>query len=128
MNRTQMIYLRLTKESVRDIYLTDDPNQAEVLLDKAITGCLEDKVPEIRSLGRTLKRWRNEILNHHLTGASNGPTEGLNLCVKKVKRCGHGFKSFENYRVRVLLYTGGVSWPKRPSPPRIRTRNPHLNA
>ena len=118
----------LAKESVRDIYLTDDPNQAEVLLDKAITGCLEDKVPEIRSLGRTLKRWRNEILNHHLTGASNGPTEGLNLCVKKVKRCGHGFKSFENYRVRVLLYTGGVSWPKRPSPPRIRTRNPHLNA
>jgi len=26
------------------------------------------------------------------TGASNGPTEGLNLCVKKVKRCGHGFR------------------------------------
>ena len=23
----------------------------------------------------------------------NGPTEGLNLCVKKVKRCGHGFRS-----------------------------------
>jgi transposase len=118
----------LAKESVRDIYLTDDPREAEVLLDKAITGCLEDKVAEIRSLGRTLQRWRNEILNHHLTGASNGPTEGLNLCVKKVKRCGHGFKSFENYRLRVLLYTGGVSWPKRSSPPRIRTHNPHLNA
>ena len=118
----------LAKESVRDIYLTDDPMQAEVLLDKAITGCLEDKVPEVRSLGRTLKRWRNEILNHHLTGASNGPTEGLNLCVKKVKRCGNGFKSFENYRLRVLLYTGGVSWPTRPSPPRIRIRAPHSNA
>ncbi len=118
----------LAKESVRDIYLTDDPREAEVLLDKAILGCLEDKVPEIRSLGRTLKRWRNEILNHHITGASNGPTEGLNLCVKKVKRCGHGFKSFENYRLRVLLYSGGVTWPKRPSPPRIRTHAPHSNA
>ena len=118
----------LAKESVRDVYLTDDPREAEILLDKAILGCLEDKVPEIQSLGRTLKRWRSEILNHHITGASNGPTEGLNLCVKKVKRCGHGFKSFENYRLRVLLHTGGVTWPKRPSPPRIRTRNPHLNA
>lgn len=118
----------LAKESVRDIYLTDDPSQAELLLDKAITGCLKDKVPEIRSLGRTLKRWRTEILNHHLTGASNGPTEGLNLCVKTVKRCGHGFRSFENYRLRVLLHTGGVTWPEHPSPPRIRTRNPHLNA
>ena len=92
----------LAKESVRDIYLTSDPSQAEVLLDKTITGCIDDRVPEIRSLGRTLKRWRGETLNHHLTGASNGPTEGLNLGVKKVKRCGHGFKSFENYRLRVL--------------------------
>ncbi|MBA3287944.1 MAG: transposase [Acidimicrobiia bacterium] len=33
-----------------------------------------------------------EILAHHDTGASNGPTEGLNLCVKKVKRCGYGFR------------------------------------
>ena len=71
---------------MRDVYLTDDPAVAAVLLDKAIAGCLADEVPEIRSLGNTLKRWRPEILNHHLTGASNGPTEGLNLCVKKVKR------------------------------------------
>ena len=118
----------LAKESVRDIYLTDDPKEAEILLDKAILGCITDTVPEIKSLGRTLKRWRSEILNHHITGASNGPTEGLNLCVKKVKRCGHGFKSFDNYRLRVLLHTGGVTWPKRPNPPRIRTRTPHLNA
>jgi hypothetical protein len=76
---------------VRDVYLTDDPAVAAVPLDKAIAGCLADEVPEIRSLGNTLKAWRPEILNHHRTGASNGPTEGLNLCVKKVKRAGHGF-------------------------------------
>ncbi len=67
-------------------------------------------------------------MNHHLTGVSNGPTEGLNLSVKRVKRCGHGFKSFENYRLRVLLHAGGVTWSKQPNPPRIRIRPPHLNA
>jgi hypothetical protein len=36
-------------------------------------------------------------------------TPGLNLCVKKVKRCGHGFRSFEHYRLRVLLHAGGVT-------------------
>lgn len=121
----------LAKESVRDVYLTDDPAEAAVLLDKAITGCFADDVPEIQSLGRTLAAWRTEILAHHATGASNGPTEGLNLCVKKVKRCGHGFRSFEHYRLRVLLHAGGVTWPTRPSPPRIRThqrRAPHSNA
>ena len=74
------------KESVRDIYLTNDPAEAELLVEKAIEGCRTDWVEEIRSLGRTLTRWREQITNHHRTGASNGPTEGLNLLVKKVKR------------------------------------------
>jgi transposase len=111
----------LAKENVRDVYLTDSVKDARVLLDKTIRGCLNDPVPEIQSLGRTLAAWRSEILAHHTTGASNGPTEGLNLCVKKVKRCGHGFRSFEHYRLRVLLHADGVTWPARPSPPRIRT-------
>jgi transposase len=113
---------------VRDIYLTDHRAEAEVLIDKAIAGCADDEVSEIRSLGHTLAAWRTEILAHHDTGASNGPTEGLNLCVKKVKRCGHGFRSFENYRLRVLLHAGGVTWPSRPRPPRIRTRTPYSDA
>ena len=115
----------LAKESVRDVYLTDDPAVAATLLDKAIAGCRADDVEEIRSLGNTLESWRAEILAHHESGASNGPTEGLNLCVKRVKRCGHGFKRFEHYRLRVLLHAGGVTWPSRPRPPRIRTRSPH---
>ena len=118
----------LAKESVRDVYLTDDVREARVLLDKAIVGCLADEVEEIRSLGKTLKRWHREILNHHRTGASNGPTEGLNLCVKRVKRCGHGFTSFRHYRLRVLLHAGGVTWPQQPRPSRIRTRAPYSNA
>ena len=48
------LYLVWPKNSVRDICLADDPMQAEVLLEKVITGGLEEKVPEIRSLGRTL--------------------------------------------------------------------------
>jgi transposase len=112
----------LAKESVRDVYLAGNYDDAAIVLDKAIAGCRADEVAEIRSLGATLASWRTEILARHSTGASNGPTEGLNLCVKKVKRCGHGFRRFDNYRLRVLLHTGGVTWPERPSPPRIRTR------
>ena len=114
----------LAKESVRDIYLTERVGEARTLLRKAIVGCKGDEVPEIRSLGDTLERWSTEILNHHRTGASNGPTEGMNLCVKRIKRAGRGFSCFEHYRLRVLLHAGGVRWPRRPSPPRIRTRAP----
>jgi transposase len=126
--RDEVLGAWLAKESVRDVYLADNTVDATTLLDKAIAGCLDDEVPEVRALGRTLASWRTEILAHHDTGASNGPTEGLNLCVKKVKRCGHGFRRFEHYRLRVLLHAGGITWPERPQPPRIRTRHPHSNA
>ena len=101
------------------MYLADSWIEARGLLNKAIAGCLADDVPEIVSLGKTLRSWRKEILAHHRTGASNGPTEGLNLCIKKVKRCAHGMRSCEHYRLRVRLHTGGVTWPSRPCPPRI---------
>lgn len=110
----------LAKESVRDVYLTEDPATAALLLDKAIAGCRQDSVPEIKALGRTLEHWRSEILNHHRTGASNGPTEGNNFCVKQIKRAGRGMTNFEHYRLRVLLHAGGVEWPQNPLPPRIR--------
>jgi transposase len=115
----------LAKESVRDVYLAERADDAELLIDKAIIGCAADQVAEVRSLGRTLARWRSEILNRHRPGASNGPTEGLNLLVKKVKRAGHGFRSFANYRLRILLHAGGVRWhAQRPPAPYIRTRSP----
>jgi hypothetical protein len=36
-------------------------------------------VPELHRLAKTMSRWRTEILAHHRTGASNGPTEAVNL-------------------------------------------------
>lgn len=72
----------LAKEAVRSVYAEDDPEAAAVVLDNAIVSCRQDPVPEIPTLGGTLWRWREEILNHHRTGASNGPTEGTNFCAK----------------------------------------------
>jgi len=113
---------------VRDVYLTEKVGEARVLLRKAIVGCKNDEVAEIRSLGGTLEHWQNEILNHRRTGASNGPTEGLNLCVKRIKLAGRGFACFDHYRLRVLFHAGGVTWPRPPSPPRISTRAPYSDA
>ena len=95
-----------------------------MLLDRAIAGCLADEVNEIVSLGSTLQHWRTQILAHHLTGASNGPTEAMNL-LAKIKRCGHGFKSFPNYRLRVLMHCGEIKWDAH-SATTMRARSPQL--
>jgi hypothetical protein len=78
----------LAKESVRDTLDADTVTDAAVLLDKTISGCLADRVGEIRALGKILQRWRGEILAHHGTAASNGPTEGLNLVVEESSAAG----------------------------------------
>ena len=118
----------LAKESVRDVYLTERVGEAPHALaqgHRRLPGRRGRRDPFPRRHPRALA---HEILNHHRTGASNGPTEGLNLCVKRIKRAGRGFSCFEHYRLRVLLHAGGVTWPRRPSPPRIRTRAPYFNA
>jgi len=110
---------------VRAVYSEPDPEAATILFDHVIAACRADDLAEIRTMGRTLTRWRQEILNHHRTGASNGPTEG-NFCAKQVKRVsGRGFPNFNHYRLRVLLHAGGVTWPTTIRLPRIRSVAPH---
>lgn len=67
----QVLDCWLAKEKVRDVYLTGDPALAAQLLDDAIAFTATSTVPEVKTLGKSLRRWRTAILVHHTTGASN---------------------------------------------------------
>jgi transposase len=116
----------LAREALRWMYAAATPAEAALRFDVFVAECRASAVPELHRLARTALRWRREILAHHLTGASNGPTEAVNLLVKKVLRVAHGFRSFDNFRVRVLLHCG-VQWHTPPAA-RIRGRSPRLVA
>ena len=116
----QVLDAWMAKEKVRSVYLTDDVDLATAHLDDAIGFASASKVPEVKTLAKSLRRWHSEILNHHITGASNGPTEAVNLTIKAVKRCGRGFRSLSNYRLRLLL-VAGVQWQTAPVT-RLRAR------
>ncbi len=60
------------------------------------------KLKEIRTLRKTLLRWRVEILNYFRTGLTNARVEGFNNKCKIIKTRGYGYRSFQNYRLRVL--------------------------
>jgi len=59
-------------------------------------------LPELLTLRRTLMRWRKEILEYFATGLTNGRTEGFNNKAKLVKKRAYGYRSFRNYRLRLL--------------------------
>jgi transposase len=114
------------KELLRAVYATAGP-PASVALDRFYHWCDGIQVPELSRLARTVRAWEAEILAWHATdGCSNGPTEAINLLIKKVKRVGHGFRNFANYRLRLLLHCG-VAWHTHRTA-RLRSRSARLVA
>ena len=68
------------KEAVRELYSHQDQALAITWLDELAADLRDDmRPPEVRSLGRTLKRWRLEITAWHDCHLSNGPTEAMIL-------------------------------------------------
>jgi transposase len=57
---------------------------------------------EVNTLRKTLMKWRAEILNYFKTGLTNGRTEGYNRLAKLYQYKAFGYKSFKNYRLRLL--------------------------
>ena len=59
------------------------------------------------TLARSLRTWRQEILNYAVTGgASNGFAEALNHLVKNQKRQAHGYRSWLGFRGQILWCFG----------------------
>ena len=107
----EVAYAWHAKEAVRFLYDIPNPDYAARYLDE-LARDLQDETfpPEVRQLGRTLKRWRNQIVAWHRSRATNGPAEAVNNLIKRVKRVAFGFRKFRHYRIRSLLYAGRPNW------------------
>ncbi len=99
------------KERLRDFYRASNADAARTMLEELIEHCRRRTMPpELQKLGRTLHHWLDKICNYHHAKISNGPTEALNNLIKRIKRIGFGFRNFDNYRIRALLYAGKPNW------------------
>ncbi len=68
------------KEAVRELYALADEALAAQWIDELIRDMNDPSWPiEVRSLGRTLKRWRDQIIAWHQAHFTNGPTEAAIL-------------------------------------------------
>jgi transposase len=111
------------KELLRAVYAAAGTAAARAALDRFYRWSDGVGVAELSRLAGTVRAWEAGILAFHSTGGcSNGPTEAVNLLIKKVKRVGHGFRNFTNYRLRLLLHCG-VAWQTHRTA-RLRGRSP----
>ena len=95
------------KEAMARFYELTTIDEAERLLLDVVERAGARSAPyEVRRFARTLKNWFDPILAWHEARVSNGPTEGMNNLIKRVKRVAFGFTNFRNFRIRALLYVG----------------------
>jgi transposase len=117
----------LARELLVEVYRADGLAHARRRLIVLLQHCADAEIAELNRLARTIDAWRDEILAFHTTGgASNGPTEAVNLIIEKIRRVGHGYRNFDHYRRRLLLGCG-ITWATVPTR-RIRGRQPALIA
>lgn len=94
------------KERLLRFYRIPDYYRAHKALRKMTDEMSFSHLKEIQTLRKTLLKWREEILNYFSTRLTNARTEGFNNKAKVVKRRAYGYKSFENYRLKVLTACG----------------------
>jgi AcrR family transcriptional regulator len=114
------------KELLRSVLAAADLAAARAALDRFYRSCDGVQIVELSRLARTVRLATEILAWHQTTGCSNGPTEAINLLIKKVKRVGDGFRNFDNYRLRLLLHCG-VRW-KTHRTARLRGRSSRLMA
>jgi transposase len=90
------------REAVFRLYRKRGHGRASGALTRPTDALAHSSVPELQTFRSTLMRWRKEVLAYFLCRLTNARTEGFNGKAKLVIRRAYGYKSFRNYRLRLL--------------------------
>jgi transposase len=90
------------KEALHKFYRTRGTEKAKNVLVRLMDQTALSELKEIKTLRKTLMKWRKEILNYFSTGLTNGKTEGYNRLAKLYQYRAFGYRNFFNYRLRLL--------------------------
>lgn len=95
-------------QQLRSMYQRD-ATAGRAVAEKVLESIHQCPIPEVARLGRTLRTWRQHVMARFETHRiSNGGTEAVNLIIEKTRRLAHGFRTFEHYRIRILLAASGT--------------------
>ncbi|MCB9027463.1 MAG: ISL3 family transposase [Bdellovibrionaceae bacterium] len=90
------------KQRINGFYRIKGFKQASRVLTKITDDIATSEIKEIKTLRKTLMKWRKEILQYFKTGLTNARTEGFNRKAKLIQRMACGYRSHRNYRLRAL--------------------------
>jgi len=93
----------LIAQEVRRIYRQKNWKQGCSQLRKVIWYCKQSQIPEMEALAKTMKRWKDKILNYYLSKTTNAYTEGIHTRFELIKRQHCGIRNVERFAKRLMF-------------------------
>ena len=97
------------KELWSQIWAYTYEGSARKFFKKWFSWASRSKLKPIIKTARMNKRHLDNILTYLRHPITNAVTEGLNSKIQSIKSNARGFRSFQNYRTRILFFCGKLS-------------------
>lgn len=98
------------KEKLRDFYRLKNKSEARKKFSVLLIYCENSRSRYMKSFGKTLFRWKENILNYFDNFQTNAFTEGVHTKIKMIKRISFGFRNIDNYIAKVTLAFIPLLW------------------
>jgi len=91
------------KEKLREFYRLKNKSEAKKKFNLMLVYCENSDSRYMIDFGKTLFRWKENILNYFDNFQTNAFTEGVHTKIKMIKRVSFGFRNINNYIAKVTL-------------------------
>ena len=67
---------------------------------------MRSRLEPMKDVAKMLRRHREGLLNYTTHRITNAAAEGFNSVIQTIKANARGFRSFDNFRTRILFFCG----------------------
>jgi transposase len=97
------------KELFKELYNQPDAIRGKAFFDKWHTGVMRSRIEPMKKVARSFRESLPRILTWFTHRITNALSEGLNSVIQSIKSAARGFRSSENYRIRILFAAGKLN-------------------
>ena len=103
------------KELLRNFWTYVSPHWARKFFDRWYAWAIRSRLNPIKKVAKMLKKHIDGLLAYFRHPITNASSEAFNSRVQAIKSAARGFRSFDNYRIRILFYCGKLDLLPEPS-------------
>ena len=100
----------ILKESFAGFWQQEGRWQAQGYFAKWYSRARRSRLEPVKKVAKSLKNHLDGLLNYFIHPITNAVTEGLNSRIQEIKANARGFRSFDNYRTRILFFCGKLNF------------------